>query len=84
MSSPRFATFTHLGVRYRYFKTHPNRWSDGKVHLQFWSREHRQYALVCKRGDVGAFSGYFGTELAEPVALTCKSCIRRAPQKAAS
>lgn len=78
----RYQTFTRLGVRYRFFKTHPSRWSDGKVHLQFWSREHRQYALLCRPNDVGSFSGYYGTEVEhdDDVELTCRSCIRHDPR----
>lgn len=78
MSTP--VTFIKQGVRYRFFKTHANRWSNGKVHLQFWSKPDKQYALVCKPNDVGAFSGYYGMALEEEEPLTCKSCIKKDPR----
>jgi len=79
-TTARYHTFTKLGVRYRFFRTYPNRWGDGRVHLQFWSKTHKQYALVCNPSDVGSFSGYHGYELMDPAELTCKLCIRSDPR----
>lgn len=68
--------FTRQGTRFRLFRTYGSRWSKGKVHLQLWSKEHRQWVVVCKP-DTGPFSGYHGTEdvdLADVV--TCKLCLK--------
>lgn len=74
--------FERLGVRYRHFKTHPNRWSDGKVHLQRWyGKPYKEWVLLCKPSDLGVgFGGYFGTEV-EPEKLTCKKCIKLDPRE---
>ena len=75
-------TFTKQGVRYRFFKTHPNRYGDGKVHLQRWhGKPYRQWVLLCKPSDLGMdFGGYFGTELDTAEIVTCKRCIKLDPR----
>jgi hypothetical protein len=74
-------TFTRLGLRYRHYETGPNRWGQGSVHLQFWSKEHRQWVLLCRPNDAGSFSGYHGFEV-EPKPVTCKKCIKKGPRPA--
>ena len=77
----RYATFQRLGRMYQFFETPPSRSTTGRVHLRRWSREHKQYVLLCRPNDVGAFSGYYGHELAEPADVTCKACAARDPRQ---
>jgi len=74
-------TFTKQGVRYRFFKTHPNQYSNGKVHLQRWhGKPYREWVLLCKPSDLGkGFGGYFGTETS-PADVTCKKCAKLDPR----
>lgn len=71
--------FKKLGVSYSFFRTHPNRWGEGKVHLRFWSKEHRQWVLLCRPSDVGGFSGHYGEEI-DTAEVTCKKCIKKDPR----
>jgi hypothetical protein len=71
--------FKVKGVRYRCAATGKSRWSEGKIHLQFWSKEHRQWAMVCRPNDVGSFSGYYVHEV-EPTEITCKLCQKKDPR----
>jgi hypothetical protein len=74
------ATFTKKGVRYRCATTGKNRWSEGKVHLQFWSKEHRMWVTACRPNDVGLFGGAYHTAEIEPTEVTCKTCKRKDPR----
>lgn len=71
--------FTKLGVRYQCYETYGNRWGPGKVHLQYWNREHRQWVLLCRPKDAGMFSGYHGHDI-ELTDITCKTCIKKDPR----
>ena len=71
--------FTRLGVRYRLVGTGKSRWSEGKVHLQHWSREWKQWVLAC-RPNYG-ISAYFTHEIDDlSTPITCKTCIKKDPR----
>lgn len=67
-------TFTSKGFRYRTFEGGGSRWGPGKVHLQFWSKEHQQWVLCCRQTDVGPFSGIHGWPTDELIPTTCIKC----------
>ena len=73
------STFTKRGVRYRCVATTKSRWSEGKVHLQIWSREHRDWVLACRPSDAGTLHSYNVAQI-EPTEVTCRSCLKRDPR----
>lgn len=72
--------FTRLGVRYQCFETHGGRFGPGKVHLQYWSKEHQQWVLLCRPKDAGMFTGYYGSAAPELMEVTCKTCKKKDPR----
>jgi hypothetical protein len=72
--------FTVMGVRYRLVATGGSRWGEGKVHLQFWSRDWKEWVLAC-RPSTGT-SAYFTSphDLPLSMPITCKTCIKRDPR----
>jgi hypothetical protein len=73
-------TFTRLGLRCRCFKTPGGRWGPGNIHLQYWSKEHRDWVLLCRPNDAEMFSSYHGWSV-PLTGVTCKVCSKRDPRR---
>ena len=78
--APAKAKFTKLGVRYRLVATSKSRWSEGKVHLQFWTRDWKQWVLACRPNVPfgSAYNTYDVDDLDTPI--TCKTCAKKDPR----
>lgn len=73
------AMFTKMGVRYRLAGTGKNRWSEGKVHLQYWSKDWREWILSCRPSP--GISAYYTHEIDDiETPITCKTCIKKDPR----
>ena len=77
--APAKSKFTKMGVKYRLVGTGKSRWSEGKVHLQYWSREWRQWVLACRPCyGISAYHTHDVDDLDTPI--TCKSCAKKDPR----
>jgi len=74
---------TKGGVRYKLVSTGDNRWGPGKVHVQYWSKEHKEWVLLCRpNADAGiGFSRYYVQEVEDgDTPVTCKTCAKKDPR----
>lgn len=64
-------TRTRFTSRVRRWRTLPNRWGDGKVHLLVWSKADQEWVFVCPRQHTN------GTEeMHDDPPVTCRECLR--------
>lgn len=73
-------SFVKKGVRYKLVRTHANRWSEGKVHLQYYDKLNRTYVDAC-RPRPESFGGYFSRDVEDiTTPITCKKCAKKDPR----
>lgn len=63
--------YNKLGVRYKRFTTRETRWSKGKVHLAYWSKEYKRWVPYCRF--INDPDQYDAVHRITPV--TCQACI---------
>lgn len=62
-------------AREKRFRTHPNRWGQGKVHRYVYDSLNRVWYCLCVTP--GPFPRYHGEVVDEKEEVTCKKCLRR-------
>lgn len=41
-------SYTRLGVHYHKVRSYPSRYSNGRVHVEFWDKLNKVWRMVCR------------------------------------